>query len=272
MTRFAFRYLVGITLVFLCELGAATAQDQRLTPEPTPASWARAIVSEWTGRVRLQLPSGSFSPPTRGQTLPAGTVLDTGDGIVVLLLEDESQVLLRPGTRVLLKEPSAHDWNYLELLLGRVRAHIKKRTGGAPPFQLGTPSAVIAVRGTRFDVEANRHNVTEVDVFEGLVEVAGAGISGKSVLVGPGFSTRVALGSAPEPPTPTEEIRPDVQPPEKAMEVEFGREREIESEHAWDNERGEQPDSEANNLEQESREANEGSHDRDHDERGHSPL
>jgi hypothetical protein len=100
------------------------------------------------------------------------------------------------------------------LLLGRIRALINKRTGGAVPFELGTPSAVIAVRGTQFDVEVNPRNVTEVDVVDGLVEVYGRNASGGSVLVEPGFSTRVGMDSGPEQPEPTNEMRPEVERPE----------------------------------------------------------
>src|SRR5256884_7070561 len=38
------------------------------------------------------------------------------------------------------------------------RSTINKRTGGAPPFELGTPSAVIAVRGTQLDRKSTRLN------------------------------------------------------------------------------------------------------------------
>jgi len=82
------------------------------------------------------------------------------------------------------------------------------------PFELGTPSAVIAVRGTQFDVEVNARNVTEVDVVDGLVEVSGRNANGGSVLLEPGFSTRVGMDSGPEQPEPTNEIRPEVERPE----------------------------------------------------------
>jgi len=100
------------------------------------------------------------------------------------------------------------------------------------PFELGTPSAVIAVRGTQFDVEVNLGNVTEVDVVDGLVEVYGRNAAGGSVLLEPGFSTRVGMDSGPEQPEPTNEMRPEVERPElgeseisgkSELEVEFER-------------------------------------------------
>jgi hypothetical protein len=59
-------------------------------------------------------------------------------------------------------------------------------------------------------VEVNPAQVTEVDVLEGVVEVTGVHQPGKSVVLKPGFSTRVSMQGDPEGPLPTEEIRPDL--------------------------------------------------------------
>lgn len=240
----------------LC-VSAALAQVP--APGPTPAPFAGAVVSEWKGEVHVQLPGASVSRPTRGQVLPDGTVLDTGDGRLVLVLRtDESEILVQPHSRLVVREPAPGNWNAVEILLGRVRAYIRKRTGGAPPFQMGTPSAVIAVRGTRFDVEVNGHGVSEVDVFDGLVEVASATTPGSSVLVSPGFSTRVGMGTPPEPPVPTGEIRPGVEAPEEMAKLEFARERAAQSDRSLESELGERPDSELDDSVDESRESEKG--------------
>jgi hypothetical protein len=177
---------------------------------------------------------------------------------MLVLRADESEILVQPHTRLVVKEPASGNWNALEVLLGRVRAYIRKRTGGAPAFQMGTPSAVIAVRGTRFDVEVNGHGVTEVDVFDGLVEVAAPTIVGSSVLVSPGFSTRVGMGTAPESPVPTREIRPDVEASNDRAKQEFARERASQADRTWDSELGERPDSELDEVVGESRESEKG--------------
>ncbi len=232
------------------------AQAQVPAPGSSPAPFAGAIVSEWKGEVHVQLPGTSMSWPTRGQVLPSGTVLDTGDGRLVLVLRtDESQIVVQPHTRLMVREPAPGNWNAVEILLGRVRAYIRKRTGGAPPFEMGTPSAVIAVRGTRFDVEVNRAGVSEVDVFDGLVEVASSTIPGSSVLVSPGFSTRVGIGTPPETPVPTGEIRPGVEAPEEIAKLEFARERAAQSDRNLESELGERPDSELDDSVSESRES-----------------
>jgi len=173
-----------------------------------PARSAR--VAEWKGAVSVVLPGQSASHPSRGQQLPADTTIDTTNGHILLNLSDGSQVLVSPHTQVVLKQPSLFDPSYLRLLLGRIRAQISKRTGGSPSFQLGTPSAVITVRGTKFLVEVNPTQVTEVDVLEGVVEVSGVHQPAKSIVLEPGFSTRVSIDGDPESPRPTEEIHPDL--------------------------------------------------------------
>ena len=65
---------------------------------------------------------------------------------------------------------------------------------------MGTPTAVITVRGTRFSVEVNKKHKTSVEVFEGVVEVAGLTQGASPVLLRPGFQTGVDQDRAPEQP------------------------------------------------------------------------
>src|SRR5260370_1509827 len=219
-------------LFFWIAAGMAMAQEQQPISTPATAPIAGATIAEWKGNIRLSLPGQLPSNPLRGEQFPPGTILDTRSGRLLLRLSDGSEVIVRAHTRLQVQQPSLTDPSYFQLLLGRIRALITKRTGGAMPFELGTPSAVIAVRGTQFDVEVNRRNVTEVDVVDGLVEVYGRNATGGSVLLEPGFSTRVGMDSGPEQPEPTNEMRPEVERPEPGeneisgkseLEVEFER-------------------------------------------------
>jgi hypothetical protein len=180
--------------------------------------------------------------------------------MVLVLRADESEILIQPHSKLVLHAPQPGNWDALQILLGKVRAFIRKRTGGAAPFQMGTPSAVIAVRGTRFDIEVNGTGVTEVDVFEGLVEVGSATLPGVSVLVSPGMSTRVGVGSVPETPVPTREIRPDVEVPDHMAKLEFERERALQVERTWDSEYGERDAGDAGEVSHEGRESETGDH------------
>ncbi len=209
MKRTSVRSVIFMIVFFWAALGLAAAQDQQPNAAPATAPFAGATISQWKGNIHLNLPGQPSSTPTLGETLPPGTVLETGGGRLLLQLTDGSQVLVRAHTRLMVQQPTPTDRGYFQLLLGRIRAVINKRTGGAPPFELGTPSAVIAVRGTQFEVEVDQRLETEVDVIEGLVEVIGRQ-SGKSVLVAPGSSTRVGMNTPPETPRPTAEMRPNM--------------------------------------------------------------
>lgn len=190
-------------IVFFSIMGPALAQEPPSVPVSAP--FAGATISDWKGKIHLTLPGEAQSAPAIGETLPPGTLLETGGGRLLLQLADGSQVLIRAHTRLTVQQPSPTDRGYFQLLLGRIRAIITKRTGGAPPFELGTPGAVIAVRGTEFAIQVNRRQQTEVDVFEGVVEVFGRH-SHTSVLVHAGSSTRVGMDTAPEDPRPTSEM------------------------------------------------------------------
>jgi hypothetical protein len=229
MKRTAVRSTYFCLLFFWIVAGMAAAQEQQPSSTPATAAIAGATIAEWKGNIRLNLPGQLPSNPMRGEQLPPGTILDTGSGRLLLRLSDGSELMVRAHTRLQVQQPSLTDPSYFQLLLGRIRALITKRTGGAVPFELGTPSAVIAVRGTQFEVEVNSRNVTEVDVVDGLVEVYGRNAIGGSVLLEPGFSTRVGLDSGPEQPEPTNEMRPEVERPEPG-ENEISGKSELEGE------------------------------------------
>jgi hypothetical protein len=191
--------------LWLCAGALSTSNAQNAAP-PSDAPFANATVVDFKGKVQIQLPGQALSAPTRGLLLPPESVISTDKGQILLRLEDGSDVLVFPHTRLVLKQPSASGWQRLQLLLGRIKAEVQKRIGGSPPFQIGTPSAVISVRGTRFYVEVDKHKVTEVDVEEGKVELENAKRVGAPVLIEAGFSSRVGEDSAPEQPQSTRDL------------------------------------------------------------------
>jgi hypothetical protein len=168
----------------------ATAQDPMPTPA-TPLPVGSATISEVKGEVGLQGPQGEAIPPQRGVVLAADTTIETQKGNLLLELQDGSQVLVKPHSRVVLRDPYQGKGFYLELLIGKVLNKIQKRLGNTPSFRMGTPTAVVTVRGTRFEVEVTKKLKTYVAVYEGLVEVAGLNGRAPPVLVQPGFTTNV---------------------------------------------------------------------------------
>lgn len=216
-TKFA---LTMLWLLF-CSLFSAGQEPQKA---PMSAPFAGATISDFAGKLSIQLPGHGFSAPTRGLVLPAETLISTeNSGRMLLHLSDGSDLLVRSNTRLILKTPEPGAWRYLQLLVGHVRAEIQKRLGGAPGFQIGTPSAVISVRGTVFDVEVNRTGITEVDVHEGVVQLDSAKGLGESVLIRAGYSSRVSFESGPETPRHTEDIRPELERPGRFDDKHHGR-------------------------------------------------
>src|ERR1051326_1713289 len=202
-----------LTIVFLALYCACAAAQQ--APAAASAPYAGATISDFKGKVSIQLPAQAFAAPVRGEVLPPETTVSTDEGRLLLKLSDGSDVLVRPHTKLLLKQPEASGWKYFQIMLGRVRTQIQKRMGGSPAFQIGTPSAVISVRGTKFDVEVDRRGFTEVDVDEGVVELEAVTGRGESVMITAGFSSRVGMEGGPEVPRPTQDLRPQLDRPSR---------------------------------------------------------
>ena len=149
---------------------------------------------------------------SKGQPLQPGAKLAPGDdfktgrnGYVVIKLADGSTLNLQPGSDMAIegvrKSPlaPAPDAQFT-LKTGRVEATVARRSPGGARFEVRTPIAVAAVRGTKFRVtadEANRAALSEV--LEGEVQINDAGNLG-NVTLNAGFGTRVNEGQAPLPP------------------------------------------------------------------------
>ena len=159
-----------------------------------------ALVTEIKGEAVLTSPDGTLISARRGITLSSDSKIETAKGSVLLELQDGSQILVKAHSSVVLRAPNQGKGYYLELLIGKIVAKIQKRLGAAPSFRMGTPSAVITVRGTRFAVEVNKKGKTYVDVYEGLVQVGGLAEGSRQVLIRPGFYTDVEKERSPEEP------------------------------------------------------------------------
>ena len=177
-------------LVLGTTLWAAAGEDPKAT-QPISLPVGSAIITEVKGEVVLHGPQGETLAAQRGLVLAAESTIETQKGNLLLELQDGSQVLVKPHSRVALKDPSQGKGFYLELLIGKVVNKIQKRLGNTPSFRMGTPTAVVTVRGTRFEVEVTKKLRTYVVVYEGLVEVAGLAGGAPPVLVRPGFITNV---------------------------------------------------------------------------------
>jgi ferric-dicitrate binding protein FerR (iron transport regulator) len=170
-------------------------------PQPeTVLPVGSAVVTEMKGDAVFTSVEGIPIAVQRGATLYPDTKIETAKGSVLLELQDGSQVLIKSHSSVVLRAPNQGNGYALELFIGKILAKIQKRLGGAPSFRMGTPSAVITVRGTRFSVEVNRKHKTYVEVYEGLVQVSGLTQGSREVLIRPGFFTGIEIERGPEEP------------------------------------------------------------------------
>lgn len=187
-------------LVSSLALLAAAAQTPQQPPTRVMLPYGSAVVIDLKGEVNASSATGQVEPVQKGQVLPAGTSLETNKGGIVLALADGSQVLVKSHSRVVLQAPEQSAGSFLQLLLGKLLAKVQKRMGQEPSFKVGTPTAVITVRGTFFGVEVTKRQKTYVQVYEGLVEVRGVSLPGQTIQLPPGYATEVESDRPPQQP------------------------------------------------------------------------
>ncbi len=137
-----------------------------------------------------------------GMILAAGDQVMVGEGANVLLeFADLSRLFLSSKSQVKLtsiKKLSSSGLadSQVKLIQGRVENSVKTKN---TRFQITTPSANTAVRGTSFRVAVDQSNtnISRVEVLKGVVNTRG---SGSEQAIKAGFGTTVARGEAPRPP------------------------------------------------------------------------
>ena len=131
---------------------------------------ARAVTV--TGRVSVLKDSQPWAI-SEGDLVQTQQMIVTGpDGHALFQVSDGSTFEVYPNSNVLFRRVPFNWRDLLDVLVGRVRVHIE-HLGGAPnPNRVLTPTAVISVRGTTFDVAVDdAGDVTTIEVEDGQVEV-----------------------------------------------------------------------------------------------------
>lgn len=173
-----------------------------------PADWlklqsSRVRLVAAQGETLLVSRDGSRSARSGDELLP-GYRLRTGAKASALLeFEDGSRVMLRQASELRLTraEQRMLDGGRLveiELLRGGLENIIVPSRRPTNRFEIRSPSAVAAVRGTGFRVYATDDS-TWTEVLEGAVEVSN--MAG-AALAGAGFGTVARRGQVPDPPRP----------------------------------------------------------------------
>lgn len=168
-----------------------------------PRAWLKSLPGT------LEVASVQGDVRSGGQPLASGARLAAGDdvrsganGYVTLKLADGSLLSLQPETEARIERAQASRATgttdtRLQLERGRAEARVQRPAKGASRFEIRTPVATAAVRGTDFRVavgEARDRSTSEVLAGEVGVSDAGGRIA---VGVPAGFGTRVLTGQAP---------------------------------------------------------------------------
>lgn len=100
----------------------------------------------------------------------ASEVIVTGpDGHAIFEIADHSKFEIFPNSQVAFRNTYTFE-DLLNVILGKIRVQIEHRNGPNPK-KVSTPTAVISVRGTVFDVSVEEGGATLVSVEEGVVDV-----------------------------------------------------------------------------------------------------
>lgn len=182
-------------------------QDRRILPGTKiriPLAWLLELpvvgtVLKVQGEVRYQPQDGANPVPlTEGEQLMLGSLITTLDGTARIALGEYGEVFIRPQSILELSDISVESTpdgeTRLDLDRGNVEIAVQPKSRSR--FEVHTPSAIAAVRGTRYRVVAENRSATRSEVLEGLVAIEAS----SSVDVPGGFGLRAQQGVALGPP------------------------------------------------------------------------
>jgi len=128
-----------------------------------------------------------------GNTVRPQQIVKTGsDGYARFQVSDGSTFEVFPNSQVIFRANPPSWKDLLDVVIGRVKVYIQHLNGIPNPNNVSSPTAVISVRGTVFEVSVeDQDGTTFVSVDEGLVAVRSKAPAGGEVLLQPTESIRV---------------------------------------------------------------------------------
>src|SRR6266849_7343503 len=156
-----------------------------LISAPTFAQTAAGSFATVTGQVQIQR-GGATIGAASGVGVNVGDRILTGaSGHAVILLNDQSRLEIGPVSSITLDQftvTGGATSTRVSLFSGVLRSLVSSATGGAANYQVHTPNAVAAVRGTKFDTAYTENVIrpgyqgceryTDVSVYQGTVNLA----------------------------------------------------------------------------------------------------
>ncbi|MGO1750406.1 MAG: FecR family protein [Marinobacter sp.] len=164
-----------------------------------PLSWLKrqpnpARVTSVSGGVQLISGiNGRKKPLTKDALIRVGDEVLSGRGAATITLADGSEVRLSPDSRLIFNRLTQYGKSgmvdtRLRLNRGEVHTRVKPVIEGGARFEIETPSAVAAVRGTAFSLKTGPQG-THLQVTEGVVDF---GAPNQTHQIPAGYSATVA--------------------------------------------------------------------------------
>lgn len=162
------------------------------------------------GQVQIQRTGGATIGAASGVGVNVGDRIITGPtGHAVIILNDQSRLELGPGSSITLDQFAVGGGpTRVSLFSGVMRSLVNAASGGAGAnYQVHTPNAVAAVRGTKFDTAYSENVIrpgykgcekyTDVSVYQGTVNLANLGSPNTGEDVHAGYEATVPCDKPP---------------------------------------------------------------------------
>ena len=175
-----------------------------------PLKWLKisaspATVINVTGTVNYKTSvSDNLISLTSKQTVNIGDAVKTGkNGSALIQFADGSTLLMQKNSQVIFNTLSSYGETGMvdtrfRLQQGRIETSVKPMRDSGSRYEITTPAAVAAVRGTKFRVAYQDDRQTMAsEVVKGSINVAAEGVNQP---VNPGFGTITEKGKPPQPP------------------------------------------------------------------------
>jgi hypothetical protein len=194
--------LLSLILTFHC--AAAFAQD------------TVGQVTDITGSAKLERGGIEVEAATMMPIKVRDKLRTTAKSKVTVTFRDGSKLVLSESSSYTIDEYSIGATNRIRasiaLWAGHLRAIVFIAAGGVPDFEVHTPNAIAAVRGTEFETafiadrpcpeDRSCMRYTTVGVFRGVVAVANIANPAQAVQVSEGYETTVACEAPATSPAP----------------------------------------------------------------------
>lgn len=168
----AAKFAFTVSLLIAGTVGSVCAQSARTPMIDT--SGAAQLVS-FSGQVSVLHDSTPWALNVGDYVHPLQTIVTGSNGSATFKVADGSIFEVFPSSKVVFRANRGNWQDLLELWLGKIRIQIEHPGGVPNNNKVRTPTAVISVRGTIFDVDYDSENeITTVLDEEGSVEVARA--------------------------------------------------------------------------------------------------